>query len=87
MARATKTATQPATKQPAAKQPAENAGVGIKELAAALGRTPKSTRASIRRVLGGPQVGQGGRYRWDSTEDPAFKDLLARLSSKTEDNE
>lgn len=87
MARATKTATKPAATQPAAEQPAENKGVGIKELSAALGRTPKSTRASIRRVLGGPQVGQGGRYRWDSTEDPAYVELLNRLSAKTEDSE
>jgi hypothetical protein len=79
----------PATKQPAAaKEPAKTqpaSGVGIKELAATLGRTPKSVRASIRRLRGGAQVGQGGRYRWDSTEDPDFKDLVSKLSPKTED--
>jgi hypothetical protein len=88
MARATKTATKPAaTKQPATKQPAAEAGVGIKELSAALGRTPKSTRASIRRLRGGAQVGQGGRYRWDSTEDPDFQDLVTKLSSSKDEAE
>jgi hypothetical protein len=88
MARATKTAAKPAaTKQPAAKQPAADTGVGIKELSAALGRTPKSTRASIRRLRGGAQVGQGGRYRWDSTEDPDFQDLVTKLSSSKDEAE
>jgi hypothetical protein len=85
MARATK---QPADKQPAAnKKPATkeakvDSGVGIKELSSILGRTPKSTRASIRRLRGGAQVGQGGRYRWDSVEDPDFKALVTELTSK-----
>ena len=74
-------ATKPAaTKKPAAEQPAVDPGVGIKELSTLLGRTPKSVRASIRRLKGGAQVGQGGRYRWDSTEDPDFKDLVTKLS-------
>lgn len=84
MARATKPAeVKPATK-PAAKQPAVDKGVGIKELSDALGRTPKSVRASIRKLRGGAQVGQGGRYRWDSTEDPDFKALLNDLNPKAE---
>jgi hypothetical protein len=88
MARATKTATKPAeAKQPATKQPAADTGVGIKELSAALGRTPKSTRASIRRLRGGAQVGQGGRYRWDSTEDPDFQELLTKLSTSKDETE
>jgi len=77
---------QPAkTAKPATTKPAADTGVGIKELAATLGRTPKSTRASIRRLRGGAQVGQGGRYRWDSTEDPDFKDLVSKLSSSKEE--
>lgn len=80
MARATK---QPAdTKQPATKEASVDTGVGIKELSETLGRTPKSTRASIRRLRGGAQVGQGGRYRWDSVEDPDFKALVADLTPK-----
>jgi hypothetical protein len=87
MARGTKPAeTKPAnTKQPATEQPAkvEDKGVGIPEMAKLLGRTEKGTRSAIRRVLGGPQVGRGGRYRWDSTEDPEFVALLAKLTPKT----
>lgn len=79
--------TQPATKpavneQPATKEAKVDTGVGIKELSAILGRTPKSTRASIRRLRGGAQVGQGGRYRWDSVEDPDFKALVDELTPK-----
>jgi hypothetical protein len=88
-----------ATKQPATDKPADNTkpatkeakvdtGVGIKELSSILGRTPKSTRASIRRLRGGAQVGQGGRYRWDSVEDPDFKALVNDLTPKaTTDSE
>lgn len=80
MARATK---QPAAQEkPATKEANTDAGVGIKELSAILGRTPKSTRASIRRLRGGAQVGQGGRYRWDSVEDPDFKALVNDLTPK-----
>jgi hypothetical protein len=90
MARATKqpAAEKPAvTNEPATKEAKVDTGVGIKELSAILGRTPKSTRASIRRLRGGAQVGQGGRYRWDSVEDPDFKDLLDNLNpKKDEDN-
>lgn len=81
MARATK---QPAAEaKPATKEAKTDAGVGIKELSAILGRTPKSTRASIRRLRGGAQVGQGGRYRWDSVEDPDFQALVNDLTPKT----
>jgi hypothetical protein len=73
--------------KPAATKPAADTGVGIKELSAVLGRTPKSTRASIRRLRGGAQVGQGGRYRWDSTEDPDFQDLVSKLSSSKNEGE
>jgi hypothetical protein len=85
MARATK---QPASDKPAAntkpatKEAKVDSGVGINELSAILGRTPKSTRASIRRLRGGAQVGQGGRYRWDSVEDPDFKSLVHDLTPK-----
>ena len=83
MARATKQpATKPAAQKPATKEADVNTGVGIKELSAILGRTPKSTRASIRRLRGGAQVGQGGRYRWDSTEDPDFQALVNELTPK-----
>lgn len=71
---------QPAVK-PAAKKPAVVEGIGINELAADLNRTPKSVRASIRRVKGGAQVGQGGRYRWTSKSDPEYKSLLKELSA------
>jgi hypothetical protein len=76
-----KPATQDAPKkqEPAKEKPAKPAGVGIHELAADLGRTPRSVRASIRRIKGGPQVGQGGRYSWNSKTDPAYKSLLKEL--------
>jgi hypothetical protein len=85
MARATKqpAAEKPATTdKPANKEAKVDTGVGIKELSAILGRTPKSTRASIRRIRGGAQVGQGSRYRWDSTEDPEFVSLVNDLTAK-----
>ena len=68
-----------AKQKPASEKPAKPAGVGIHELASDLGRTPRSVRASIRRIKGGPQVGQGGRYNWDSKNDPAYKALLKEL--------
>lgn len=75
---------QPATKtQPAATKPATQEGVGVKRLAEIVGRTPKSVRASIRRIKGGAQVGQGGRYHWDSEKDPEFMELVAKLTSST----
>jgi hypothetical protein len=84
MARAT---TKQPAKQPAKEQPAADNGVGIKALSSILGRTDKSVRASIRRLRGGAQVGQGGRYRWDSVEDPDFKDLVAKLSASKDEDE
>jgi hypothetical protein len=81
----TTTKEQPAKKtQPAKEKPATDTGVGIKELSAVLGRSPKSVRAAIRRLRGGPQVGQGGRYRWDSVEDPDFKELVTALTKGTD---
>lgn len=81
---ATKTSAKPATKEakPAAqvKQPAT--GVGIKELAADLGRKPTSVRAAIRRINGGPVVGQGGRYSWPSRNDKGYRETLKQLQSK-----
>jgi len=81
-----------ATRKPAAKvekpaeQPAvEDTSVGIKQMAATLGRTPKSVRASIRRLKGGAQVGQGGRYRWDSENDPEFVALVTALQKSEKD--
>ena len=82
------TSTKPAVK-PAAKEvePAVAPGVGITELSATLGRTPKSVRASIRRIKGGAQVGQGGRYRWDSETDPEYVSLLAELQAPSKADE
>jgi hypothetical protein len=80
-----------ASKKPAVEQPAEKpaaksekpaAGVGIAELAHDLGRDPKAVRAAIRRLRGGAQVGQGGRYEWSSKTDPDYKQLLTELSAK-----
>lgn len=66
--------------KPAAKKPALAEGVGIKDLAADLGgKDVKTVRARIRRIKGGAQVGQGGRYRWDSKADPEYKELLTKL--------
>lgn len=72
----TKPAEKPATKQ--------EGGVTLKDLAADLGRDPKSVRAAIRRHKGGAQVGQGGRYRWNSKSDPEYKELVAALGKKAE---
>jgi hypothetical protein len=86
MATKTKAATKPAPKQaeekPAVAKPAAPEGVGIKELAKDLNRTPKSVRAAIRRLKGGPQVGKGGRYHFESKKDPAYQDLFKALASK-----
>ncbi len=76
-------ATQPAAKpaaKPAEPKPAE--GVTLKDLAAMLQRNPKSVRAAIRRIKGGAQVGQGGRYHWASTSDPEFVELLGKLKGE-----
>ena len=82
------TATKPAKKQPAkpVSKPADEKpvvvqGIGIKDLAAQLDRTPKSVRASIRRLRGGAQVGRGGRYTWKSKNDPLYKALVKDLTS------
>lgn len=75
------TAEKPAVK-PAAEEPAAQEGVVLKDLAADLGRDPKSVRAAIRRLKGGAQVGQGGRYRWDSKSDPAYVEILTALKGK-----
>lgn len=68
--------------QPAAKTQKPAVGVGIKEMAEDLGKSPKVVRAAIRRHLGGPQVGQGGRYTWPSRSDKGYKELLAALKNK-----
>lgn len=74
------TKTKPAAK-PAAEKPAVKQGVGIKELASDLNRDQKSVRASIRRLKGGAQVGQGGRYSWKSKTDPEYVSLRKELSA------
>lgn len=71
----------PASK-PAASKPAVTEGVTLKDLAKDLGREPKSVRAAIRRIKGGAQVGQGGRYSWTSKDSKEYKDLLAELKGK-----
>lgn len=82
----TKAATKPATTQgkekPAVEKPAVPEGIGINELANALNRSPKSVRAAIRRLKGGPQVGKGGRYTFKSDKDPAYVELFTALSTK-----
>lgn len=86
------TATKPATEKPANKKadqkPAASnnqGGVGLKDLAADLGgKDPKTVRARIRRFKGGAQVGQGGRYHWNSKNDPEYKELLKALSANKE---
>lgn len=88
MAKTDTAVAKPATKRarpaakPAVQKPAVRTGVGIKELAADLDRTPKSVRAAIRRLKGGPQVGKGGTYSWKSKSDPAYKALLKALRGK-----
>lgn len=80
---ATKTNTKPATEaKPATKEVKPASGVGVKELAADLGRKPTSVRAAIRRLNGGPVVGQGGRYTWKSRQDAEYKKLLKDLQKK-----
>lgn len=73
----------PAVKKPATEKPAVVKGVGIKELAADLDRTPKSVRAAIRRIKGGPQVGKGGTYNWPSKSSAEYKALLKQLQGST----
>lgn len=81
-------ATKPAkTAKPAAAKPAKVEGITLKDLAAELGRDPKSVRAAIRRIKGGAQVGQGGRYNWKSKNDPEYKELVKKLSSKGKDSD
>lgn len=72
----------PATKsKPANAKPASQDGIGIKELAADLEREPRAVRAAIRRLKGGAQVGQGGRYSWKSKSDPEYVSLRKELST------
>jgi transposase-like protein len=68
--------------KPAATESATEMGVGIKRLAEIVGRNPKSVRASIRRLRGGAQVGQGGRYSWPSEKDADFQELVTKLSKE-----
>lgn len=80
----------PATAKPA--KPASQDGIGIKELAADLEKEPRAVRAAIRRLKGGAQVGQGGRYTWKSKSDPEYVALRKELSTpkvavKEEDSE
>jgi hypothetical protein len=80
-----RTKKQPASKQPAATKPAKaekpaEGSVSLKDLAEFLNREPKSLRASIRRIMGGPQVGKGGRYSWTSWDDEELKDLIGNLT-------
>jgi hypothetical protein len=84
MAKTKQPATQPAgpAKKPAAEKPAVKTGVTLKDLAQDLGRDPKSVRAAIRRLRGGAQVGQGGRYSWPSKTDREYKELIEQLSAK-----
>lgn len=79
----TKTAPTKAAKEEKPAQPAVEPakGVGIKEMADDLGKSQKSVRAAIRRINGGPVVGRGGRYSWDSKEDPKYKDLVKQLTA------
>lgn len=71
----------PASKsKPAASTPEKDSGVTLKDLATRLGRDPKSVRSAIRRIKGGAQVGQGGRYRWDSWDDKELKALVSSLT-------
>lgn len=80
---ATKTSTKPAPKvKPATKEEKPASGVGVKELAADLGRKPTSVRAAIRRINGGPGPGQGGKYSWTSRKDPKYVKLLNDLQKK-----
>ena len=79
-------AKKPATKaQPATGQkPAAQAeGVTLRMLADKLGaKSEKTLRARIRRINGGPVVGRGGRYHWDSWNDKDLKVLIEKLSTK-----
>lgn len=76
------------TKKPASKEtkPAEQPATGktVKDLAKALGRDPKSVRAAIRRLRGGPQVGRGNRYNFDEKE---YGELMDALSPKAKQDE
>jgi len=91
MAKAKSTTAKPAGTKPATKEATADkakpataqGGVGIRELAESLGvKSEKSLRARIRRINGGPVVGRGGRYRWDSMEDPALKALVEQLKGE-----
>ena len=85
---------QPAEKQPAtttakpaaAKQPATSTqGVTLRMLAEKLGvSSEKSLRSRIRRINGGPVVGRGGRYHWDSWKDQDLVALMKKLEGKEE---
>ena len=77
MASTRKASTKPAKdSKPAVEKPAT---IGIKEVAAKLGRDEKSLRAAIRRIRGGAQVGKGGRYEWKSFSDPDLVKLFKEL--------
>lgn len=77
-----KPASKPAATKPATTEKAIDKGVGLKDLAADLDKPEKAVRARIRRIKGGAQVGQGGRYRWESKSDPEYKELLKELTVK-----
>jgi len=83
---ATRPAAKPAAEKPASKPAVKEekpaAGVTIHDLASDLGREPKAVRAAIRRLRGGAQVGQGGRYEWSSKTDPEYKQLVSELKAK-----
>jgi len=68
--------------KPATDEQKPATGVGIKDLAADLGRDPRSTRAAIRRLKGGAQVGKGKRYVWPSKSDKGYKELVTALKAK-----
>lgn len=90
MATSKATTKKPATPKPAEKpaaQPAKaevevKAGLTLKDLAEKVGKDPKAVRRQIRKIKGGPQVGQGGRYHWESEKDPEFVELLSALTAK-----
>jgi pyruvate/2-oxoglutarate dehydrogenase complex dihydrolipoamide acyltransferase (E2) component len=71
----------PAAK-PAAEKPAVAEGLTLRDLAEKVGKDPKAVRRQIRKIRGGAQVGQGGRYHWTSESDPDFKELVVKLTSK-----
>jgi hypothetical protein len=77
---ATSATKKPATQKPAVAKKAESKGITLKDVAEKLNRDPKSVRASIRRILGGAQVGKGKRYLWSSWDDKQLKALMSDLT-------